>query len=79
MRYRIENLTRLSGGNPDSAFLKSVRREVPRPASPAPRVPDNYSVCSHALKAYRYKPSQGNVFEFILATCDEVRKDYNAV
>lgn len=76
MRYRIENLTRSSGVAPDNAFLKSTRREVRREPVPALMVADSYSVCSHALKAHRYTPVQGNVFDFILDACNKVRKDY---
>ena len=78
MRYRVDNVARAGGGNPE-AFLRSVHKVAPKRRVSAPLSVDSYSICSHALKAYKYTPAQGNVFAFILGVCEKVRKDYNAV
>lgn len=62
---KVENVPKRVSGDRRASSRTDARVTVNR-----------YNACSHALKAYRYSPEQGNVFNWIMRTCEKVRDSY---
>lgn len=75
MRYKVHICSTLPPQD-ITAFLLPRTPYEKKQREEALRYTDSYSRCSRELKQCDYTPQQGNVFQFILNTCESVRRKY---